>query len=113
MLGKDFNVYKETPEENVVWYCDAVIVQRGAAVHPKRTGGVVGAVFSEMSGERSPGSGPGGREAGPQAVSERESRAECSQPGHNPLTSNLHVCWIIQIHFSPQAKIQRYLFNRN
>ena len=66
-------------------YCyDALTVQRGATVHPKRTGGVVRAVFSEMSGERSPGSGAGGGEAGPQAVSERKSRAECSQPGQNP-----------------------------
>ncbi len=39
-----------------------------------------------MSGERSPGPGTGGREAGPQAVSAREPGAERSQPGPNAHT---------------------------
>lgn len=43
--------------------------------------GVVGAVFPEVPGKRPPGPGVGGREAGPQAVSEREPGAERTQPG--------------------------------
>lgn len=43
--------------------------------------GVVGAVFPEVPGERPPGPGSGGREAGPQAVSEGEPGAQCTQPG--------------------------------
>ena len=41
-----------------------------------------------MSGERSPGPGTGGREAGPQAVSEREPGTKCSQPG---LNTHMHI----------------------
>lgn len=48
-----------------------------------------------MSGERSPGSGAGGGEAGPPAVSEREPGAKRSQPGQQPAQIQKHVpvCW--------------------
>lgn len=50
-----------------------------------------------MSGERSPGSGAGGGEAGPHAVSERESGAKRSQPGHN-LQASTYTIPVFTIH---------------
>lgn len=61
--------------------CHCVVFQGGAVFVPAGDRGVVGAVFPEVPGKRPPGPGVGGREAGPQAVSEREPGAERTQPG--------------------------------
>ena len=58
-----------------------VVFQGGAVFVPAGDWGVVGAVFPEVPGKRPPGPGAGGREAGPQAVSEREPGAQRTQPG--------------------------------
>lgn len=62
-----------------------VLLQGGAVFLPAGDRGVVGAVFPEVPGKRPPGPGSGGREAGPQAVSEREPGAERTQPGADTL----------------------------
>lgn len=83
-----------------------------APVHPERTGGFVGAVLPEMSGERSPGSSTGGRETGPQAVSERKPGAEFSQPGQQP-ADILHAWKFISIYkFNMSLSFLQELNNR-
>ena len=56
-------------------------LQGGALFVPAGDRGVVRAVFPEVPGKRPPGPGAGSREAGPQAMSEREPGAQCAQPG--------------------------------
>lgn len=66
-------------------YVQITVSQGGTAVNPEGAGGAVGAVLSEVSGERPPGPGP-------QTVSEGEPGAQRTQPGaHTHTQAHTHT----------------------
>lgn len=77
-----------TPHCHIVSQCAVVLFQGRAEFFPAGDRSLVRAVFPEVLGKRPSGPGAGGREAGPQTVSERKPGAQCPQPGTHTVISN-------------------------